>query len=83
MHVAAFHGFTDLLSLLLRHGANIESLDDANSTPFVSVFCSTSRLKERLFLSLLCTSDKLTSYAEPCNLMLVRAESWSFLFFFV
>ncbi len=42
MHVAAFHGFSDLLSLLLLHGANIECLDDANSTPFVSGFLQQS-----------------------------------------
>lgn len=34
MHVAALNGFTRILDLLLRHGANLEALDDARSTPF-------------------------------------------------
>lgn len=34
MHAAALHGFTDVLDVLLRFGANLEALDDALSTPF-------------------------------------------------
>ena len=33
MHVAAFAGHAEILSLLLEHGGDLEGLDEADTTP--------------------------------------------------